>query len=84
MDQLEYEVLDELYFVTSFSNLLKKSELEEHALQECLKSLFVKGWIKCFRSVSEELDVDEVHLESDYAQYYYLASKSGLLAHHRI
>ena len=84
MSDLEFDLLDELYFVTPYSELLKQTRLTESELLEGLQILFLKGWVKCFTSVSEELDGDQVDLPNRFKDYYYLASKEGLLAHNRI
>ncbi len=81
MTDQEYDVLDELYFVVPFSHLRQELKMEEEALKDILQSLFRKGWIKCFLNASEEAVSSEVDLERQYHQYFYLASKAGLLAH---
>lgn len=82
MTELEFDVLDELYFVVSFSYLLETLEMEEQTLKEALQSLLAKGWIKCFLDASEEAMQDEIEFDHKYKEYFYLASKKGLLAHH--
>ena len=81
MSDLEYDVLDELYFIQSFEVLIKTTHLEDKELKQVLMSMFKKGWIRCFRSASEEIPSDEIDLETEYMKYLYLASKSGLMAH---
>lgn len=81
MSDLEYDVLDELYFVQSFSDLMKSTDLEEKELRPILQKLLNKGWIRCFLTVSEEVPSEELDFELEFRNYYYLASKSGLLAH---
>lgn len=84
MSDLEFDILDELYFVTPYTELLKQTRIAEEVLFEGLQALFEKGWVKCFSSVSEELDSDQVDLPRHFRQYCYLASKEGLLAHNRL
>ncbi len=81
MSDLEYDVLDELYFVQSFSELMQSTDLEEKELRPVLQKLLNKGWIRCFLTVSEEVPTEELDFELEFRNYYYLASKSGLLAH---
>lgn len=81
MTDLEFDVLDELYFVIGFEALLEVTELEEHELYTCLKTLISKGWVKCFKGTDEELPLSEVDLNRNYKNYSYLATKKGLLAH---
>ena len=82
MTDLEYDVLDELYFVTPFHQLRQTLELEDDELKNVLASLLRKGWLRCYHSESEALAEDEINFSEHYDQYFYLASKEGLLAHH--
>jgi uncharacterized protein YicC (UPF0701 family) len=82
MTELEFDVLDELYFVVSFHQLQEELEMNEQTLKEVLQSLFHKGWIKCFINISEEVVQEEIDFDNQYKTYFYLASKKGLLAHH--
>ncbi len=81
MSDLEFDVLDELYFVVPFSHLQRELDIEEPVLKDTLLKLLAKGWIKCFLSASEEAVSEEIDLENRYSKYFYLASKAGLLAH---
>ena len=81
MTDLEFDVIDELYFVTAFNELEQNLSLSRSDLQSILKSLIEKGWVKCLKDVSEELVFDEVEFDQNYSNYYYLATKAGLLAH---
>ncbi len=81
MSDLEFDVLDELYFIQSYDSLLKAIDLEESVLRSILGKLLNKGWIRCYRSASDEIPIDEIDLQTEYMKYLYLASKSGLLAH---
>lgn len=81
MTDQEYDVLDELYFVVPFSHLQQELDMEEETLKKILETLLKKGWIKCFLSASEEALPAEIDLENRFDEYFYLATKSGLLAH---
>ncbi|WPP48888.1 transporter [Catalinimonas niigatensis] len=81
MTALEFDVLDELYFVVSFRHLQEELEMEEQTLKEALLALLQKGWVKCFKDASEEAMQHETEFEIKYKEYFYLASKKGLLAH---
>lgn len=82
MSDLEFDVLDELYFVQPFSYLQDELELDEEDLKQTLKLLLSKSWIKCFKNTTDEvLTIEELDFENQYKKYYYLASKKGLLAH---
>ena len=82
MTDLEYDVLDELYFVIPFSQLQDTLELEKDELKKVLQALLRQGWIKCFSDQTHELSADETDFAAHFKDYCYLATKAGLLAHH--
>lgn len=81
MSDLEFDVLDELYFVQSFSDLRAVLQWDDPVLRDTLEQLYHKGWIRCYTSPTEELFGEDIDLETQYHTYYYLASKAGLFAH---
>ncbi len=84
MSELEYQVMDELYFVQSFAELLVLTDLPEHDLKAVLESLLVKGWIKSMLSREGEEIVSVSEFTSRFASLHYLATKAGLLAHNSL
>ncbi len=81
MTDEEFDVLDELYFVYSFDHVKNELEWDDKALIKVLKLLVEKGWVRCFINAHDELQVNEVDIDSNFNQYFYLASKAGLFAH---
>ncbi|WKN44319.1 hypothetical protein [Tunicatimonas pelagia] len=81
MTDQEFDVLDELYFVTSFEELSEAVGMKEDELFLVLKALLEKKWIKCYQNHSEELLAHEVDINQYYQAYSYLATKAGLLVH---
>jgi len=81
MTNLEFEVLDQLYFVESFSKVKEELALEEELLKNTLKEMIEKGWVKCFLDHYTEVVMDTKQFEEKYTLYQYLATKEGLLAH---
>lgn len=81
MTDLEFEIIDELYFVISFEELQKRLGLDETELKQRLNSLLDLGYIKCFSNVSDELPPEDLDFENNYRNYHYLVSKEGLFAH---
>ena len=81
MTDEEFDLLDELYFVYSFNHIKNELSWETESLKKVLRLLVDKGWVKCFKNVHEELPKEEVEFESNFEQYFYLASKAGLFAH---
>lgn len=84
MTDQEFDLLDELYFVTQFSELQKSLSLDTTVLKTLLKSMIGRGWVKCFKTVSEEQDFDASDYEQYFSEYFYLATKAGLLAHNSV
>ena len=81
MNDLEFDVLDELYFIKAFNEILVSTQLESKELRGILMKLFDQGWIRCYRSASDEVMPEDVDIELDYMKYFYLISKAGLIAH---
>jgi hypothetical protein len=81
MSDEEFEILDELYFVISYQELKEGIDLSDRELFSLLKSLHQKGWIRIFENPDEEVKINFTDIGNRYTEYYYLASKKGLLAH---
>lgn len=81
MTELEFDVLDELYFVQSFDYLVKEINVDSSSLKHTLGKLLEKGWIKCFHDGVNEVFEDELDFDHNYKKYHYLATKQGLMAH---
>lgn len=81
MTEGEFVVLDELYFVQSFAELRESTRLEEAKLKDVLAGMLDKGWIRCLPSRGGEAAADVPSLPEAFQDFYYLASKAGLLAH---
>lgn len=81
MSDIEFDVLDELYFVQPFAYLVDELEIDEFELRDVLSKLIDKGWVKCFVSMQEEELSHQVKLEEKFKEYFYLATKAGLMAH---
>jgi hypothetical protein len=81
MTDAEFDVLDELYFVTSYKDLQSNAGLTEEDLIGTLKELKAKSWIKVLSGPDDEVRDEEIDISGSYSEYFYLASKKGLLAH---
>ena len=81
MTDTEFDVLDELYFVQSYRALHGQLQISEEALKETLAQLVRKGWVKVLHSHDEEVEQEAAQRVESYDNYYFLATKSGLLAH---
>lgn len=81
MEDIEYIILDELYFVVTFDELQRKTSLPESTLKKELGSLLKKGWLKIVDLETDSEIEDHSVIDRDYKNYNYLASKAGLFAH---
>ncbi|MCS6796335.1 MAG: transporter [Raineya sp.] len=81
MNELEFEILDQIYFVESFEKIRQAVGIEAETLKQTLKTMIEKGWVKCFLNHFSEVVMDTENFEENYQNYYYLATKEGLLAH---
>lgn len=81
MNELEFEVLDQIYFVESFAKIQQAVKTDETTLKNTLKAMIEKGWVKCFLNHFSEVVSSTEGFEDNFRNYYYLATKEGLLAH---
>lgn len=81
MTDLEFDILDEIYFVESFASIQSKLNIDAQSLKASLKNMIEKGWVKCFANQYTEVVFDTHSFEEKYQIYHYLATKEGLLAH---
>jgi hypothetical protein len=81
MTDLEFDMMDELYFISSFQELKDKLSLEETELVNVLHKLIQKGWVKCLEKETDDEPEVLPNFKAEYQNYNYLATKAGLLAH---
>lgn len=84
MTPQESEILDELYFVISFSDFKNQLSFGEEELINNLKSLLLNEYVWQMKFVKEINDFDR-NDQTDFENisgYHYLATKKGLFAHH--
>ena len=81
MSEEEYNIMDQLYFVTSFEDVKNLSEVDETLVTAVLWKFLQSGWIKCFDGPEQEVEPTEGDFKTSFKKYHYLASKQGLLAH---
>ncbi|MCR5889500.1 hypothetical protein LRS06_17325 [Hymenobacter sp. J193] len=82
MTDAEFDILDELYFVTSFQDLTQKTGLPAADLDQGLRSLLEQGLVRFYWP---DADTELAYEPSSYGAIsrdaFYLASKEGLLQH---
>jgi hypothetical protein len=81
MNDTEFEILDELYFVISYTELVKIVDGDNQNLSSTLKSLYQNGWIKILSDVDNEWPIESLDFERDLPSAFFLITKKGLLAH---
>ncbi|HEX8546799.1 MAG TPA: transporter [Cytophagaceae bacterium] len=81
MSDIEFAILDELYFINTFEELQSSVEADEDALIASLKNLIKKNWVKILLKDTEEELTDLNEFDLIYKQYNYLVTKAGLFAH---
>lgn len=81
MNEEEFDLLDELYFVTPFQELLHNLEWEEELLLKVLDTTISKGWVKVLIGKDNEVHPTHDEFLQKYRSYHYLATKAGLMAH---
>ena len=81
MTDEEFDIIDELYFVTAYSDLKEATELSDDRLKENLVQMAKKGWVRVYKSVDEESELDKLDMDKDFRNFFYLASKKGLFEH---
>jgi hypothetical protein len=81
MSDAEFNLLDELYFITTFEELEKNFVFGRENLKDTIRQLMSKSWVKMMDKTSDEEIRDMHEFEQNYHQYNFLATKEGLLAH---
>ncbi|MBC7487199.1 MAG: hypothetical protein H7282_10660 [Cytophagaceae bacterium] len=82
MTDQEFDVLDELYFVTSFQDLMRNLSWPAEAVLPVLKELMAKELVKCIDPQSEEeVELSLSELDKQYKKILFLATKKGLMEH---
>ncbi|QNL22725.1 hypothetical protein HZR84_12495 [Hyphobacterium sp. CCMP332] len=84
MNDVQFEILDELYFVISFKDIRASLDIENDTLLHQLREMVKKGWVKCFEKETEIAISDIDYSDEKFKSYLFLASKKGLFAHNSI
>lgn len=84
MTDLEFDLIDNLYFVQRFEALCKAVEIEEEELKKILFQMVQKDWVKVMDMQTDEEILDAAVWTKNYSAYFYLATKKGLLAHNTL
>ena len=85
MTDLEFDILDELYFVTGWRALTSALSRppDDVTLRAAVEDLVRRGWVRTyFPDPDSEFHYQPMLFAEHYPQLQYLATKAGLLAHH--
>ena len=81
MTDEEFDIIDELYFVTAYEKLKEATDFSDSQLKKNLVQMAKKGWVRVYKSVDEESELDKLDMNKDFQSFFYLASKKGLFEH---
>lgn len=84
MTDLEFDILDELYFVTNWNDLADAlgRPVADPDLRAAVEGLVRRGLVRTyFPDPDSEMAYQPLLFGEHYRQMLYLASKAGLLAH---
>ncbi len=83
LSQIDYDILDVLYFVEPFEKILEEVAAPRKIVADCLKHLIAKKYVVAMRFDEEKQDYLKsfIYDSDDMNAYSYLATKEGMLAH---
>jgi hypothetical protein len=82
MDDLQFQLLDECYFLTNTSEIKKSISISEDELKNLLLEIWIKGYIRVY----EKPDGIEYSPDSDFDwnEVWFIISREGLKEHNAI
>ncbi|AYA36807.1 hypothetical protein D3Y59_06900 [Hymenobacter oligotrophus] len=82
MTDAEFDILDELYFVSSFHDLQQRTSFSPNELEQHLRGMLEQGLIRCFwPDPDTELAYEPSLFGAVRQDCFFLATKEGLLQH---
>ncbi|MCE2740490.1 MAG: hypothetical protein LW669_03270 [Sphingobacteriales bacterium] len=83
MDEVEFEILNVLYFVEPFEKILEEVPYAANIVADVLKTLIHKKWVVAMKwdEVLQDYKRSFIYDSDNMHAYSYLATKEGLLAH---
>lgn len=83
LNELQFDIIDCLYFVEPYTNILEDVGKPEPVMRDELRTLIDRGYVNVLVFDETKGDYNKtVIFDSDNMQdYFYLASKDGLLKH---
>ncbi len=83
LNDIQFQILDAIYFVEPFANILEEVDANRPIIIDELRTMIDKGWVQVMIYEQAKGDFvktsifDTDHLE----EYHFLATKDGLLKH---
>jgi len=81
MTDYEFDLLEELYFIRSYSDLSTSLGWANHLLIAQLHNLYMKGWLRCVALIDGDTPPENPDILNFATEYHYVASKEGLMQH---
>lgn len=82
MTEIEFDIIDELYFVTPYGQIRDALLLTDEELGKSLKELVALSYVKCYYpNPDTEVEYNDATFSKNYQQYFFLATKIGLIVH---
>ena len=83
LTDIEYSILNSVYFVEPFENILKECDEKEPVVADVLKQLIHKKYIIPMKWDDEKSEFIRsfIYDTDDMRAYHYLATKEGMIAH---
>lgn len=84
MSSVHSEILDELYFIATYEDILKELNLSDSTLRVELWQMIENGLVKVMSNYDEEIELNKEGFEQNLKKYHYIASKKGLMWHNSL
>jgi hypothetical protein len=83
LTDLQFRILDSLYFVEPFETILAEAGAPENLVAADLRALISRRWVQAmhFDPKAQDYVSSAIYDTSDLRAYRYLATKEGLLVH---
>jgi len=83
LSEVQFDILDALYFVESYDHILEDAPYPETVVRAEMHTLIDRGWVQVMRLDEEKGDYlrTAIYDLDNMRDFYYLATKEGLLKH---
>ncbi len=83
LSDIEYDILNAIYFVEPFQNILDECKAPEKIVADVLKHLIAKKYVTPMQFDEQKQEFIRTYFydSDDMRAYHYLATKDGLMIH---